>query len=27
MKLFSSVNDVPDVQSLVAEALRLKQNP
>ena len=27
MKLFSSVNDVQDVQSLVAEALRLKQNP
>jgi len=27
MKLFSSVNDVPDVKSLVAEALRLKQNP
>lgn len=27
MKLFSSVNDVPDAQSLVAEALRLKQNP
>jgi N-succinyl-L-ornithine transcarbamylase len=27
MKLFSSVNDVHDVQSLVAEALRLKQNP
>ncbi|MDO3644000.1 acetylornithine carbamoyltransferase [Mucilaginibacter sp. L3T2-6] len=27
MKLFSSVNDVPDVQLLVKEALRLKQNP
>src|ERR1700761_9427905 len=27
MKLFSSVNDVTDVQSLVEEALRLKQNP
>jgi len=27
MKLFSSVNDVQDVQSLVAETLRLKQNP
>jgi N-succinyl-L-ornithine transcarbamylase len=27
MKLFSSVNDVNDVQSLVKEALHLKQNP
>lgn len=27
MKLFSSVNDVLDVQSLVKEALRLKQSP
>lgn len=27
MKLFSSVNDVSDVQSLVKEALHLKQNP
>jgi len=27
MKLFSSVNDVADVQSLVKEALHLKQNP
>lgn len=27
MKLFSSVHDVPDVQSLVQEALLLKQNP
>ena len=27
MKLFSSVNDVSDVQSLVKEALPLKQNP
>ncbi|HEY5326464.1 MAG TPA: acetylornithine carbamoyltransferase [Mucilaginibacter sp.] len=27
MKLFSSVHDVPDVKSLVAEALQLKQNP
>ncbi|WP_426667223.1 acetylornithine carbamoyltransferase [Mucilaginibacter sp. McL0603] len=27
MKLFSSVNDVVDVQSLVKEALHLKQNP
>lgn len=27
MKLFSSVNDVADVQSLVKEALQLKQNP
>lgn len=27
MKLFSSVHDVPDVQSLVQEALQLKQNP
>lgn len=27
MKLFSSVNDVTDVQALVAEALQLKQNP
>ncbi|MDP9049031.1 MAG: acetylornithine carbamoyltransferase [Bacteroidota bacterium] len=27
MKLFSSVNDVADVKSLVAEALQLKQNP
>jgi N-succinyl-L-ornithine transcarbamylase len=27
MKLFSSVNDVIDVQSLVKEALHLKQNP
>lgn len=27
MKLFSSVNDVADVQSLVNEALQLKQNP
>jgi N-succinyl-L-ornithine transcarbamylase len=27
MKLFSSVNDVADIQSLVKEALQLKQNP
>ncbi|MDB5026250.1 MAG: acetylornithine carbamoyltransferase [Mucilaginibacter sp.] len=27
MKLFSSVNDVTDIQSLVKEALHLKQNP
>src|ERR1700748_1787026 len=27
MKLFSSVNDVPDVHGLVKEALHLKQNP
>ena len=27
MKLFTSVNDVTDVQALVAEALQLKQNP
>src|SRR6195952_1288494 len=27
MKLFSSVNDVPDVYALVQEALRLKQSP
>src|SRR6201986_1439490 len=27
MKLFSSVNDVPDVNALVQEALHLKQNP
>ncbi len=27
MKLFSSVNDVPDVNALVKEALHLKQNP
>lgn len=27
MKLFSSVNDVPDIQALVKEALHLKQNP
>jgi len=27
MKLFSSVNDVADIQSLVKEALHLKQNP
>lgn len=27
MKLFSSVNDVPDVNMLVKEALHLKQNP
>lgn len=27
MKLFSSVHDVPDVNTLVAEALALKQNP
>jgi len=27
MKLFSSVNDVPDVNKIVAEALKLKQNP
>jgi N-succinyl-L-ornithine transcarbamylase len=27
MKLFSSVNDVADVKSIVAEALRLKQDP
>jgi N-succinyl-L-ornithine transcarbamylase len=27
MKLFTSVNDVTDVQALVAEALKLKQNP
>ncbi|HEY8928959.1 MAG TPA: acetylornithine carbamoyltransferase [Mucilaginibacter sp.] len=27
MKLFSSVNDVPDVSALVKEALHLKQNP
>jgi N-succinyl-L-ornithine transcarbamylase len=27
MKLFSSVNDVADVKSIVAEALQLKQNP
>jgi N-succinyl-L-ornithine transcarbamylase len=27
MKLFSSVHDVTDIQSLVAEALQLKQNP
>ncbi len=27
MKLFSSVNDVTDIQSLVREALQLKQNP
>jgi len=27
MKLFSSVNDVTDVQALVKEALDLKQNP
>src|ERR1700743_2328673 len=27
MKLFSSVNDVTDIQSLVKEALQLKQNP
>src|SRR5476651_670604 len=27
MKLFSSVNDVTDLKSLVAEALQLKQNP
>jgi N-succinyl-L-ornithine transcarbamylase len=27
MKLFSSVHDVPDVNSLVKEALHLKQNP
>jgi N-succinyl-L-ornithine transcarbamylase len=27
MKLFSSVNDVTDINALVAEALKLKQNP
>ena len=27
MKLFSSVNDVTDIQALVKEALHLKQNP
>ena len=27
MKLFSSVNDVADIQSLVKEALQLKQTP
>jgi len=27
MKLFSSVNDVTDIKALVAEALKLKQNP
>jgi N-succinyl-L-ornithine transcarbamylase len=27
MKLFSSVNDVPDIKTLVKEALHLKQNP
>jgi N-succinyl-L-ornithine transcarbamylase len=27
MKLFSSVNDVADIKSIVAEALQLKQNP
>jgi N-succinyl-L-ornithine transcarbamylase len=27
MKLFSSVNDVPDIKALVEEALKLKQNP
>src|ERR1700760_2109986 len=27
MKLFSSVNDVPDIQQLVKEALHLKQHP
>jgi N-succinyl-L-ornithine transcarbamylase len=27
MKLFSSIHDVPDVNKIVAEALRLKQNP
>ncbi len=27
MKLFSSVNDVPDIDALVKEALQLKQNP
>ena len=27
MKLFSSVNDVPDVNALVKEALHLKHNP
>ncbi|MDF2433949.1 MAG: N-succinyl-L-ornithine transcarbamylase, partial [Mucilaginibacter sp.] len=27
MKLFSSVNDVPDIKALVKEALHLKQNP
>jgi N-succinyl-L-ornithine transcarbamylase len=27
MKLFSSVHDVPDIKTMVAEALQLKQNP
>lgn len=27
MKLFSSVNDVPDIKAIVAEALALKKNP
>jgi N-succinyl-L-ornithine transcarbamylase len=27
MKLFSSVHDVPDIKTIVAEALQLKQNP
>ena len=27
MKLFSSVNDITDIKALVAEALKLKQNP
>jgi len=27
MKLFSSVNDIPDIKALVEEALQLKQNP